>query len=228
MLASDIKLIRSLQQKKFRREHGLFVVEGVKMVDELKRSDYEIVKIFASEDYAEAEKVSPKELERISSLRSPNKVLALAKTRSFEPDVTKNSVLLDGVNDPGNLGTIIRLADWYGVEQIVCSEDCVDVYNSKVVQSTMGSLFRVKVVYADLQKFVSDTKIPVYAAVMDGDEEWSSGSNYHLLMGSESHGLRGGLDREADTRITIQKRGEAESLNVGVATGILLDRFSRS
>ena len=219
---SDIKKIKSLQQKKFRKQLGLFVAEGEKVVQELLASLYVVEDVFRVGD-----NISSKELERISSLKTPNNVLAVARIKSEEPDFTVTSILLDGVSDPGNLGTIIRLADWYGIKQIVCSNDTVDCFSPKVVQSTMGSLFRVNVVYMELEDFITRSECPTQAAVMDGDSDYKCPGKFNLLMGSESHGIRNDLDRMADKRITIKRIGEAESLNVGVATGILLDRLFR-
>jgi TrmH family RNA methyltransferase len=221
---SQIKKIRSLQQKKFRKEHGEFVVEGEKIVHELMQSEYEVVGHYSTIEGDDSELISNKELDRITGLKKGNRSIAVAKMKeTFAQEVS--SILLDGVNDPGNLGTIIRIADWYGIKQVICSLDTADCYNSKVVQSTMGSLFRINVVYTDLKKYISDSKFETYAAVMDGENVNKIEGAFNLLMGSESHGIREGLDQDAAKRVTIARKGRAESLNVGVATGILLDRL---
>lgn len=222
---STIKKIRSLHKKKFRKEHYEFIVEGVKVVEELLMSDYEVVAIYSADSLQCAIQISEKELFRISALQTPNQVLAVVKMAEFVADGTKSAIVIDGVRDPGNLGTIIRLADWYGIEQVVCSVDSAECFNPKVVQASMGSLFRVKVTYTDLEAYLSKSKLTSFAAVIDGGAAVSTENNFNLIMGSESHGIRNSLDTLADQRITIEKIGAAESLNVGVATGILLDRL---
>ena len=221
---SQIKKIRSLQQKKFRKEHGEFVVEGEKIVQELLQSDYNVVNHFSTIEAEGAELISNKELDRITGLKKGNRSIAIAQMKE-QTAQSVSSILLDGVNDPGNLGTIIRIADWYGIEQVVCSMDTADCYNSKVVQSTMGSLFRINIIYTDLKQYIQDSQFDTYAAVMNGEAVNKVEGPFNLLMGSESHGIRAGLDRDAEKRVTIGKKGRAESLNVGVATGILLDRL---
>lgn len=225
---SHIKKIKSLHQKKFRKEYGLFLAEGEKIVGELIRSDLEIVEMYATMEFQGAQVITNKELTRISSLKNPNKVLAVARIPGFVANPSGSAILLDGVNDPGNLGTIIRIADWYGIDQVICSPDCADCYNPKVVQATMGSLFRVKLVYTDLEAYLSNSDLDSYAAVMNGDliQSPAPSNGFNLIMGSESHGIRQDLDQLADHRVTINRVGVAESLNVGVATGIILDRLT--
>ncbi|MDG2332280.1 MAG: RNA methyltransferase [Flavobacteriales bacterium] len=223
---STIKKIRSLHKKKFRKDFGEFIVEGSKIVEELMNSDYEVVSLYSTESYPGGIQITEKELKKISALQTPNKLLAVVKMPSFALDSAKSALILDGVRDPGNLGTIIRLADWYGIEQVVCSTDAAECFNPKVVQASMGSLFRIKVAYTDLKTYLSSSGLKTYAAVMDGEESAARMNNFNLIMGSESHGIRDGLDGVADHRITIAKKGAAESLNVGVATGILLDRLT--
>ncbi|MBL4703767.1 MAG: RNA methyltransferase [Flavobacteriales bacterium] len=226
---SEIKKIKSLQQKKFRRDHNAFIVEGEKMIQELLASDYEIESLYSIIDASHysldgVHLISEKELGRISALKNPNQALAVVRIKKTNP-LNVTSILLDGVRDPGNLGTIIRIADWYGIQQVICSVDTTDCYNPKVVQSTMGSLFRVNVVYADLKPYISESELPTFAAMMVGDEVNKSSGQFNLLMGSESHGIRDGLEELVTSKISIARRGRAESLNVGVATGILLDRL---
>ena len=222
---SIIKKIRSLQQKKARKEHGEFIVEGEKAVEELLASAFRVKSIYSTVPFSSAELISEKELQRLSALKSPNKVIAVAQTMSYEAEHGTSSILLDGVNDPGNLGTLVRIADWFGVTQLVCSSSVADCYNPKVVQAAMGSLFRVKVIYADLVQFVSESDLPPYSAVMDGEKPDTVSGPFNLIMGSESHGVRNELVQLSDQRITIPGTGAAESLNVSVAAGILLDRL---
>ncbi|MFN3917955.1 MAG: TrmH family RNA methyltransferase [Flavobacteriales bacterium] len=230
---SDIKLIQSLSQKKFREEQQLFVIEGEKIVGELMDSDFEIVRLFTTEAYErehpKSERISSAELNKISHLKTPNRVLALAKVKT---DSTANynwnegyTLVLDGISDPGNLGTLIRIADWFGIDKIVCSEDTVDVYNPKVVQATMGSMFRVSVAYTDLPTFLNKyrEKIPVVGTLLNAKNinEVSISAPAFIVMGSESHGISKAVIKELTESLSIPGKGRAESLNVGVAAGIV-------
>ncbi len=237
---AQIKLLQSLKQIKFRREHGLFVAEGPKIVGELPVSDIKVEAVYALEEWiehskgkfeylkAEINQVSPKELERISGLRTPNHVLAVCKIPERDPeeisDYDELMIALDGIRDPGNLGTIIRTADWFGIRNIVCSDDCVDVYNPKVVQATMGSIARVKVFYTDLADYLSSTSMPVYATVMEGESIWDASPGKGIyVIGNESNGIRAEVLMHASNKISIPTaEGDAESLNAAVATGIVL------
>ncbi len=236
---NQIKLIRSLDQKKFRNKHNLFVVEGVKGVREFIKSSYVLKSLFVTEQAMDffkevsVEVVSELELSKISFLKSPNKVLALFEIPESNTGVLDNLVVaLDGVNDPGNLGTIIRLCDWFGVEQLLCSKDTVDCYNPKVVQSTMGSLPRVSISYVDLASVLEESKLPKYAAVMKGTNVYKEtlGSNAVLVMGNEANGIRPEIEQLLSNKLTIPRFGEVketESLNVATATAILLSEFRR-
>lgn len=241
---NQIKWIKSLQQRKFREEHGVFVVEGPKLVEELLSSDYEVHSLYGLPEYLETlpnqysgsiVAVSQKELERISGLKSANQVLAVVKQMTFSPELdvlSKQLVLaLDGINDPGNLGTIFRLADWFGIEQIWCAKGSVEHYNAKVVQSTMGAVFRVKVSYVDLPDVLEQlpSTVPVYGAVMDGDDLYSASLSKHgiLVMGSESHGISAEVESTLSQRLTIPRIGKSESLNVSTAASILVAEFFR-
>ena len=227
---SQIKLINSLKQKKFRIQHQLFVVEGLKVVQEFLNSDYELVEIFAVDDHfsqynQKLTRVDAKELSKISGFSTPNKVVAAFKIPS--PKAINWSALvvaLDSINDPGNLGTIIRIADWFGIQQIICSPTCVDVYSPKVVQATMGSIFHIEVVYSDLQQvFEKKGQLPVYAALLQGDDifEADFSQKGFILMGNESQGIQQKYFKYMDKAITISRKGKAESLNVAVATSII-------
>ena len=230
---SDIKRINSLKRKSKRKENGLFVVEGVKIVRELIDSDFNIQQIFALkselENFPDAVSVSEKDLERITHLSSANKVLALVEIPEMtKVDSTKETILvIDGVNDPGNLGTIIRTADWFGITKIVCSENSVDCFNSKVIMSTMGSIFRINISYENLPTYLAETNLPIYGALLEGESiyktEFSSPSI--ILMGSESHGISQELIPLITNPVTIPGAGNTESLNLGVSTAIFCSEY---
>lgn len=238
---SKIKYIQSLQQKKYREEAGVFVGEGPKVVAELLIApNIDAVEVFALEDWAEKNRdlvktdltvVSEQDLERISGLVTPKDVVAIFKKPVF-PEANpegKISLLLDGIQDPGNLGTIIRTADWFGIELVYCTHDTADVFNSKVVQSTMGSIGRVKVSYIELAQTIKEHQdIPVYVAALNGENlfQIESPSEAFLVIGNESKGVSDAIMQLATHKVHIPGKGKAESLNAGVATGIILSRFS--
>lgn len=227
---NQIKLIRSLSLKKNRQKHGLFIVEGEKLVNEVLSSDWEVEGIYATKEWLgeNATIISNNDLSRISSLKTPNKVVAVVKIKKGSLDITSNTVLaLDGVKDPGNLGTIIRLADWFGVEDIICSDDCVDYLNPKVVQSSMGSFTRVNIHYTSLLdafKKYSDYKL--FMTVLNGTplSEMTNADKKIVVMGSESKGISNKILELTSDKITIpkSKSSKAESLNVSVAAAIIL------
>jgi len=227
---NQIKLIRSLSLKKNRQKHGLFIVEGEKLVNEVLSSDWEVEGIYATKEWLgeNATIISNNDLSRISSLKTPNKVVAVVKIKKGSLDITSNTVLaLDGVKDPGNLGTIIRLADWFGVEDIICSDDCVDYLNPKVVQSSMGSFIRVNLHYTSLMdafKKYSDYKL--FMTVLNGTplSEMTNADKKIVVMGSESKGISNKILKLTSDKITIpkSKSSKAESLNVSVAAAIIL------
>ncbi len=241
---NEIKFIKSLHQKKVREQEGLFLVEGEKMVQELlQHTEWEVVLLVGTEAWLSANsfgsrikyhEVKNDVLERITALQTPNQVLALvrSKRQEFSLEKAKHSttLFLDDVRDPGNLGTIIRIADWFGIPQIVCSPQSVELYNPKTVQSTMGSLFRVSVSYSDLVDLslaLHSEEIPLFGAVMEGKDiaQVNFPSSMVLVMGSESHGIGPQLESRLDHRITIPRIGKAESLNVAVATGIICSKI---
>ena len=171
------------------------------------------------------------ELERISSLSTPNQVLAVFAKPSFPAPIYTNTVslLLDGVQDPGNLGTIVRTADWFGLRQVVCSRDSADIYNSKAIQSTMGSISRVQVLYEEPEELIRRFPgLPVYAAVLEGNNLYGMGPAREgfIVIGNESRGIRPELQQLATHRVTIPRKGAAESLNAAVATGIILSHLA--
>ena len=238
---SQLKYIQSLGQKKYRDEKGLFIAEGPKVIKELlQNNNVEFMGLYAlSEWINQSEKllegidvttIDESELERISQLKTPNDVIAVVrKFEMKEPDTKgKISLVLDDVQDPGNLGTIIRIADWFGVAQIMCSAGCADVYNPKVVQATMGSIARVSVFYTDLHEWLSrQHQIKSYAAVLGGKDvtKMNPLEEGLIIIGNESRGVNDRLLQLVNERITIPKRGRAESLNAAVATGIILSNL---
>ena len=234
------KLITSLLQKKYRTQNELFIAEGIKVVNELLSSNYVLETLFCIKDCeAQFSRFNPqiitdKELSKISNLSTPNKVLALFKIpAAIKIKEEGLMVVLDSINDPGNLGTIIRLSDWFGVSSIVCSKNTVDCYNPKVVQATMGSIARIPILYTDLNMFLQDTKLPVYGALMDGTNVYTCRLNQDaiLVMGNESNGISEEIIPFVSTKITIprfNKSVKTESLNVATATAILLNEFRRN
>jgi len=230
---NQIKFIKSLSLKKNRIKEQLFIAEGEKVVSELLRSDFEIKNIYATKEWKvnndNITQISNAELQRISNLKSPNKVLAVVQFKNHK--IIKHegiTLVLDEINDPGNLGTIIRMCDWFGVKQIICSKNTVDIFNPKVVQSAMGSTFRVQVNYTDLENYLSDIKTPIYGAFMDGKnlKEVKIPKSAHLVMGNEANGITAEINKLITDKVAIKNIGKsAESLNVAVATSILLHVF---
>jgi len=235
---NQLKLITSLKQKKYRNKYSLFVAEGIKVVKELLASDFEVVELFATENVKDfplnkVNLIDDKELKKISSLKSPNKVLGLFKIPKESTINLKGLVVaLDDINDPGNLGTIIRLCDWFGVKQLICSKSTVDCFNPKVIQSTMGSITRVQINYVNLKDFIGSTEIPVFSADMDGENVYETQlpDNGILVMGNEANGISTEINQLVNNKLTIPRFGETqetESLNVATATAILLSEFKR-
>lgn len=235
----QIKIITSLHQKKYRKLTGLFVAEGKKVIDEFLNSDFELDSLFTTDENlfvanSKVMVISEVELKKISFLKTPNKALALFKIVEIVNVDTKGLlVALDDVRDPGNLGTIIRLCDWFGVKHLVCSEATVDCYNPKVIQATMGSLTRVNIVYTDLSTFLSETNLPVFGAFMDGSNVYQTKlpKDGILVMGNEANGVSEVISNHITQKISIPRFGsiqQTESLNVAMATGILLNEFKRS
>lgn len=236
---NQIKLINSLQQKKNRTKNGLFVAEGVKVVNELLNSSLKIHALFATDDFTTDNyngtitNITAQELKKVSNLKTPNKVLGIFEIPETKPREGNGLIIaLDAVNDPGNLGTIIRLCDWFGVEQLICSKDTVDCYNPKVVQSTMGSLTRISIQYVDLPNYIENTNLPVFTADMDGQNVYAVNLPQEaiLVMGNEANGISTEIRSLIDNALTIPRFGDlqqTESLNVATATAILLSEFKR-
>ncbi len=234
---SQIKIITSLKHKKFRQQYGFFVVEGVKTIKELLESNLELHALYTTESFNINAKdevlISENELKRISFLTTPNKALAVFKIPK-QKSINEHglTVALDAVSDPGNLGTIIRLCDWFGVKELICSLNTVDCYNPKVIQATMGSLTRVNITYVDLVSFLKDTKLPVYGAFMEGENVYKKQlpENGIVVMGNEANGISKEVEALITEKISIPRFGDlqvTESLNVATATAILLSEFRR-
>lgn len=234
------KYVLSLHQKKFRKLHNAFIVEGRKNVAELTMSDYQVLKLFITDSCelpvgfakeTELIVINEKELDKISTLQKSDGVLAVVQRKSNEiPKITSDELvlLLDNVNDPGNLGTIIRTADWYGIKHIVCSETTVEFYNPKVIMASMGSFARVNLYYTDLSEYLKTHPVTeIYGAFLEGESvhELRAFNGGLLIMGSESHGISDQLSAFVTKKITIPRFGGAESLNVAVSTAILLDNL---
>ena len=235
---SQIKLITSLRQKKYRDKEGLFIAEGPKVISELKNAGLKLHSFFSteiSENSSGVEySVTETELKKISFLKTANKTLAIFEIPEQLITPPEGLVLaLDAIRDPGNMGTIIRLCDWFGVTQLICSYDTADCFNPKVIQATMGSIARVNVRYVDLQKFISNSNLPVYGGVLNGSDIYTSKMprNAVIVMGNEANGISEEIITMLTHKITIPQFGaihKTESLNVATATGIILSEFSRS
>ena len=236
---NQFKLITSLSQKKYRQKHKLFIAEGIKVVQELLKSSFEVETLFCTDDFSseisdeQIVRISEGDLKKISNLKTPNKVLGLFKIPDEKSAKNKNLIIaLDAVNDPGNLGTIIRLCDWFGVDELICSKDTVDCYNQKVVQASMGSLTRISIRYVDLAGYLSETKLPTFIADMDGENVYKANLPKEgiLIMGNEANGVSSEIKKLITNKISIPRFGETqktESLNVATATAILLSEFKR-
>lgn len=247
--------LRALQQKKVRRETGLFTAEGVKIVQELLGSSLRVRQIFALQSWLETNRgllknvdnfsVSPAELERISGLVTPNEVLAVCEIPAYTLDSEKLpaqlTLALDDIRDPGNLGTIIRIADWFGIPDIICSASTAEAWNPKTVQSSMGSIARVRIHYKPLPEFLRELRtehpaLPICGALLEGENVYTEKlqPNGILVIGNEAHGISPEAEKELTQRLRIPsfstvegKAGEAESLNAAVATAIFCSEFRR-
>jgi TrmH family RNA methyltransferase len=232
--------IKSLQDKKYRQKTGLFLVEGEKSVAETLNSDFEIKTILATKSFYTkysklikdrkiiCEIVEPGEIEKVGTLE----IVKQKETAILDNKVDENEIILalDNIRDPGNFGTIIRIADWYGIKNIIASVGTVDLYNPKVISATKGSFTRVKVYYTDLNKYLSETKSPILGAFMKGENvhQFNFPKNGILIMGNESNGVSPEIEKLIKQKITIPAFGGAESLNVSIATAILLDNWKRN
>jgi TrmH family RNA methyltransferase len=241
---SQISLLKSLQHKKERTENGLFLVEGYKSIIEFINSAYQIEAIYYTASFEpkmlnlsrkiNLYNISATDVEKISSLKTPQEVIALVKIPSHTPLNNqklrqKFSLVLDGIQDPGNMGTIIRTADWFGITDVICSEDTVDAYNPKVVQASMGSLSRINVHYTNLPCLLPNLHLPLFGAMLNGQSiyETDFGAEGLIVMGNEGNGLRPEIEQLIDKAITIPRAGKAESLNVAIATALFCSEINR-
>ena len=237
---NQLKLVRSLEQKKNRRREGLFVAEGPKVVGDLLKAGFVAHTVFSTTAQPNAQQVTEEELRRLSFLQHPQQVLAVLQipaspqTAPIHLSDGKLALALDGVQDPGNMGTIVRIADWFGISAIYCSMDCADVYGPKVVQATMGSLAHVPVTYCDLVTLLRQTDVPIYGTLLDGSnlyEEELSASGI-IVMGNEGNGISQPVRQLLTHRLLIPNYHAtsdetAESLNVAIATAITCAEFQR-
>jgi TrmH family RNA methyltransferase len=236
---NQIKLITSLQQKKQRIAHQLFFAEGIKVIQELVESKLELVHLFTTQnDFQEVSNdkkiiVTESELKKITALATPNTCLAVFKIPNEKMILETGLILaLDSIRDPGNLGTILRLCDWFGIDQVICSKETVDIYNPKVVQATMGSIARVNLSYIDLEQFISQAQLPVFGTFMDGTNIYKTELPQKgiIIMGNEANGISPEIEKLVKNRLTIPRFGtlqKTESLNVATATAIVLSEFRR-
>ena len=235
---SELKYIQSLSDKKVRLESGCFIAEGVKLVGEMIAAGYPLKAVYALDSWVspdatlEVTRIEAFELEKMSLLQTPNQVLAVAMMSQNTNPIElagQLTIVLDGIQDPGNLGTIIRTADWFGIPQIVASEDTVDVYNPKVIGASMGSFMRVQVHYKNLAAWMPTVKLPVYGALLEGENIFTTKAPNGgvLVIGSEGKGIRENVIDFVTHPVTIPKTGGAESLNAGIAAGIIIAQLTR-
>jgi TrmH family RNA methyltransferase len=237
LTAHKIKILQSLDKKKFRQKYNLFLVEGNKTIKEIPTSEYIIREIYSvnpselSLGELTATEISPAELKKISFLQHPKDSVAVCELKEEivekEPAV---QLILDGIQDPGNLGTIIRLADWFGISQIICSEDTVDFYNPKVIQASMGSFLRVNIIYKALENYLADDNQPLIGTDMDGTSfyDYEFPEQFNLVLGNEGNGIRPEIENLLTDKITIPRFGKSkatESLNVAMSAGIILGQI---
>ncbi len=236
---NQIKLITSLQQKKYRQMHQLFIAEGVKVIQELLESNFVLEHLYVTSPLFKTVAMNKKtlisddELKKLTSLATANNCLAVFKIPNEQHIQTSAIIVaLDAIRDPGNLGAIIRLCDWFGITQIVCSNETVDVYNPKVVQATMGSISRVNVTYLDLLEYLKEVKLPIFGTFMDGKNVYKEQLPKEgiLILGNEANGISKEVEQLVETKLAIPRFGalqKTESLNVATATAIFLSEFKR-
>lgn len=235
----QLKLLNQLKQKKYRNEFNLFVAEGIKSVKELIKANFQVYQIFATETclndfhHPKALQISASDLKKISNLKSPNDVLGIFMIpKKAKLTREKITLILDEINDPGNLGTIIRLCDWFDIKELVCSKNTVDCYNPKVVQASMGSIARVSINYEDLEEYLVTEKRPIYGTFLEGQNIYHKDLEKEavIVLGNEANGISPEIAKLIQTKITIPQFGHnqsTESLNVATATAIILSEFKR-
>lgn len=232
----EIKQLRQLQLKKNRKQDGLYLAEGVKLVEELLLSQHKIRAVYCINDlvhqFPQGVVIKPDEMKQISTMTTPPGVIAVVEIpKPSKLNLSAGWTLaLNDINDPGNLGTMLRTADWFGISQVICSENCVDSFNPKVVQASMGAVFRVSVHYLDMPAFLSEStkqQVLIYAADMQGEllNSIVFPKNGILVMGSESHGIGSEIRPLVNNWVNIPGKGKTESLNVSVAAGIICSRL---
>jgi RNA methyltransferase, TrmH family len=236
---TNIQYVKGLQDKKQRQKYGHFVVEGEKSITELLKSHFEINRLYALQEWIDdnvkkiskitVETVSVSELKQMSVHQAPQKVLAVVKIPpSAIPDKQANFIIaLDEIQDPGNLGTIIRIADWYGIKQIVCNKGCTDVYNPKCINSTMGSFLRVQIVQGEILEMAKMAGLPLIVAALDGEDvhHTSRIKRGMIVIGNEGHGVNRDILKAAKYKVTIPRLGGAESLNAAISTAVIIDNL---
>lgn len=236
---NQIKLINSLQQKKYRKLHNLFIAEGKKVIQELIDANFSLEHLFVTKENLfdsryTSELISDGELKKISALTTANDCLAVFKIKEVSSKVSSGLELaLDNIKDPGNMGTIIRLCDWFGISKIVCTEETVDIYNPKVVQATMGSLARVEVLYTNLTDYLKATDAVIFGTFMEGENIYKQElpAKGIIVMGNEANGISTEIENLVTQKISIPRFGnlqQTESLNVATATAVILSEFKRS
>jgi RNA methyltransferase, TrmH family len=240
---AKVKFIKSLQLKKYRKEEQCFAVEGAKSVAELLRSDFEVQWLAGTSSFLEVHgpqlakrnietvETNANDLAQVGTFQTNDGAIAIASIKPNIPFNVKDefALLLDDIRDPGNLGTIIRTADWYGINKVIASDETADFYNPKVIHATMGSFCRVQIFYTSLLQYLSDTSQPVYGAFLDGEDVHTINfpKSGLIIIGNEAQGISKEVEKKVTQRITIPKRGGAESLNASVATAIILDNVFR-
>ena len=235
----EVALITNLSIKKYRHKHGLFIAEGEKLVKDLINSDFKVYKILTSdiEKYQgiseHTHEVSENKLKKMSNLKNPSSILGVFKIPEEIKPINKGlQLVLDDIQDPGNMGTIIRLCDWYGIKELICSKETVDCYNPKVVQASMGSLARVKISYLDIENHVKQSTLTIVSSLLEGKNIYQEDlpKDAIIIMGNEGNGIRQKIQDLSDLKLTIPQFGIAskvESLNVAMATAIFLSEFKR-
>ncbi len=239
---ATVKFIKSLQVKKYRKQEQCFLIEGAKSVQELLTSDFEVLTLLGTKNFLttmnipqkiEVMEVSERELEGLGEYQSNNSAVAIARLKpnmALQLTEPEYGIVLDDIRDPGNLGTIIRTADWYGIQKIIASPKTSDFYNPKVISASMGSFTRVNIFYTELNEYLSQTTHPVYGAFLKGTDvhQVNFKKSGFILIGSESHGISTDLTKFVTEKITIPQYGKAESLNAAIATGVICDNLRRS
>ena len=246
MLSKSIgQLVRSLHQKKYRQQEGLFLVEGAKSVQEVLASPFGVTMLLATDTFlaennklvsqqpCRVETATPDELTRLGTLESNNAAIAVVKMRpNLAPTLLPNqwTLVLDDIRDPGNLGTILRIADWYGIDTILCSATTADVYNPKVISASKGSFTRINWWYGELEPVLKSAQMPILGAFLGGENvhktNFGPGGGL-IVLGNEANGIGPAVEALVTQRITIPRYGQAESLNVGIATAVILDNLRR-